>query len=267
MPVNVLDPNPTIKVIFRGFIVTHIKDGEPAAQIGAFADDPCHAPKISVIKINADGQRAGIPSTFNLSQDIFLDVVNTSRPDIQTFQKDNFNRNKRKSPDQSDEEEDFRYFIDLKKDVLKQTPFVIDDTKLKPIFHIQQAVFYTRLCTGTRLVIKRPTGDEDLGFAAEQIAARITLDQPNSKAVLRNGGQDILVTDATEAAQGISYLIDFNCDCNVARTEPKLNSDFILVYQTMVNPPPANQQVDIHGVKVPGARGTNPQVLCTGGNR
>jgi hypothetical protein len=120
------------------------------------------------------------------------------------------------------------------------------------------------LITGTRLVVKREGGDEPLGFAAEHIAARIKLDQPNSKAVLRNGNKVILTVGAFDVELGRTFLIDFNCECPPVPLKPT-ESDFILVYKAIEGLTP-DQKVNIHGEQVAGATGSNPQVLCTGGN-
>ena len=278
MSVNQLDPNPTITIIFKGASVTRIHDGERLAQVGAIAGDACHAAKIKVFRlrngqIEDENKPFFAPDDFNRDDDLFLDVEGTSRRDVQTYQKDNFNRAAESQSPGPDQQEDFRYLIDLRRDILKDTPFLIDQSKLKPIFHIPRAVFYTHLLTEFPVRVK-PLGSgggatSDLGFAAEEIAARITLDQPNSRAVLRNGSKVMLTVDHTDVQRGTSYQIVFDCLCEEGAAAANPTSDFTLLYQAIKSPNgdlPEERKRDLELTPPAGAVGVSPLVFCGQGN-
>lgn len=291
MPVSELDPHPTIKIIFKGASVTRIRDGERLAQIGAIADDECHKAKITVTRIRTkDGQQQKetifTPEDFNTDEDLFLDVEGTNRRDVQTYQKDGFDRTKG-STAHPDQEADFRYLIDLKQDILKGVPFFIDQSKLKPVFHVPRALFYSHALTDFPVRIKpasagAPPGSQ-LGFAAEEIAARITLDPPDGRAVLRNGSKVILTIDQLDVQRGRSYEIEFDCVCqddDNPLANPK--SDLTLLYRaikTATGDLAADQQLDIEKflppppppppgqpAPPPPAGPVSPEVFCGQGN-
>lgn len=265
MSVTALDPNPTIEIIIKGLTITHIQDGELSAQVGAILDTGCHDPKIKVIRITPEGESVvAKTSDFNLAEDIFLDVENTSMSTIQTLEKDEFNR-----ADGSDANDDFRLVVDLERDIFPKANFSMDKSQIQPVFHIQGAVFYTKARTPTPMNIVNLKGEKiaDLGgFAAEEIGAQIKLDQANSKAVLRSGDRVIRAIDADDVANGVTHIIVFDCDCPADEaTTTGDASDFRLVYKAIGANLPEDQRVDLKGDPTSGG-GVSPEVFCLGGN-
>lgn len=263
MPVTALEPDPTIEVLFKGVIVTFIKDGETLAQVGAIHDEPCHEPRITVFEISPAGRKLiASRAMFNLDEDIFLDVENTSRSKIEILSKPGFDRNVKPQ----DEKDDFGYFVDFKRDIFPTTGLTIDNSKIKPVFHIRNnAVFYTTIPTKTKVQTLRKNGDiKKLGFAAEQIGAQIKFDKLHSRAVLRNGNNVILTIDSRAVLDRKKYIIDFDCECPPPNPPVKREtSDFLLIYKA--TDLPEDQQVDILGEPQTTGGPSNPQVYCTGG--
>jgi hypothetical protein len=274
MPVNALDPHPTIKVIFKGLIISHIVDGKPFAQIGAVKDAPCHEPKIKIVKENPDGSQEGIANTsdFNLKEAIFLDVENASTKKIRTFQRKETSSNKFDRFNEADNKNDFRLHVDLERDVYKKKPPSVDKSQIKPVFTIENAVFLTRFRTDKKLTITRKNGPSTpLGFAAKEIEAQIKLNKSNGKAILRNGNNVIMTVDASNLAQGTSFVITFDCECDVMA--PVLSgaaagngmTDFSLSHSVVAKNLGPQAQVDIVGEPTGGGP-SDPLVFCMVGN-
>lgn len=263
MPIDVDLPRPKIVVFFSGFVITRIKAGNPVAEVGAHADSDCHQPKISVKKITASGPRSLENLVFDIDKDIELKVEQTTRTKIEEFPLD---PNVRKSFDRkagTGDPDDFRWFVDLDTDLFKGENLTVTPGKLKPIFRINNAVFYTATRTKAPMKIKRPGTGElvPFGLAAEQIAANIYFDKPESKAVLRNGISEILTIDQTDP--GASYLIEFNCECH----RQIQVSDFPLVYDVIGSKLPDDKKIDFQGEKkLSGSFAECCEVPCFGGN-
>lgn len=276
MPVNALPSNPTIEVIFRGLVVSHVIDGESVAQLGAVKGAPCHEARITVTEFHTDGTSDQLAETsaFNLEKDIFLDVENASKTKIYTFERAETDTNKFDRSADKENVNDFRFHIDFERDIYKNKTPTVDQTMIGPVFSIQSAVFFTQRRTDR--IVNKVTKDGSstaIGFAAQEIAARIKLDQPQSKAFLRNNGNIILTVDASSVANGKTYVIEFDCECD--HTAPKVSgaaagrTDFSLVHNAVGKNLSEDEIVDIVEPKPTGpARGgpADPQVFCQGGN-
>jgi hypothetical protein len=272
MPVNTLDPDPTIEIIFRGVIITHIIDGRRGAQLGAVKDAPCHEPKIRVIERSPDGTQEEIADTskFNLEEDIFLDVENTRLTRVWTFQRKETKDSRFDRFNEREDKNDFRLHIDLERDIYKGKQPAVDKSMLGPVFSVQSAIFLTRQRTDKKLAIQRRDGTlTPLGFAAQEIAAQVSLTQLHSKAILRNGSNVLLTVDACNVVRGSRYVIEFDCEC--ADTAPVVSgaaagkTDFSLVHNAVGKNLTEDERVDIVGEATDGGP-VDPQVFCMGGN-
>lgn len=259
MPIAELRPDkPKIKVIFTGFFLSRVKEGNPFAEIGASADgEMCHRPRLKVYKSGDDGnphRLLGLP--IDIDQNFQLKVENTSQENIGVFTKGNFKR----APDH--DENDFRWFPNLVE--LFGGEFPIKEGALKPIFRINSAVFYAEEVTERPMQIKLANGSlEPFGKVAEHIAANVYFDQPESRAVLRNGTDDLLIIDQSEPTR--TYIIVFACDCQQAPTV----SDFPDVFKVLDVPLDKRLVVDFVGEPVPGlllVGGQGGRVPCYLGN-
>jgi hypothetical protein len=283
-PVDTLDPNPTIRVIFKGLVIAHVKDGEPSAQVGAiFGSDrklKCHRPKITISRFQNGAYLDEINLARRLSisenlfpDDIHLDVIGTKQAGISTYQKGNFNRHDKDNSDP----DDFRWYIDLEKEIFPGANLAIDKSKIKPVFHVQNAVFSAIGPTEDAFVIRQADNTEkDLGFATDAIVANITLDQLASKAVLRVGAREILTVDASHLLQKMRFEILFDCDCAEAEdAEPAVRvaggplppGDFTLIFGAIGANLPENERVDIQlPADIEEEKAFSAQVYCQGGN-
>ncbi|MEN3335450.1 MAG: hypothetical protein V7641_4815, partial [Blastocatellia bacterium] len=130
---------PSIKVIFRGLIISSIHPGTDPAMIGALdpakiKDAACHKPIIHLYEIDTHGVTTERKIDFPLDVDYELTV--DGETNIQVFQRDPFTR----LPDTGNDKKDFRWFVDLGD--LHGFPIKIDQTKLKPRFFLNNAVFH-----------------------------------------------------------------------------------------------------------------------------
>ena len=271
-------PDPTIKVIFQGLFVAHLED--QLAQIGAITSgDKCHRPKITIAKLNNGvyvdevnvARLLGIAEN-KFDQDLHLDVLDvegTLQTGIHQFQNQE-NKFDRRKKEQNDEQ-DFRWFIDLENDIFKDPEKVlaVDKNQIEPVFRLQKGVFYTAELTEKPVEIKK--GDnpaEPFGHVARVIAANIKLDQPHSTAFLKIGEQVLLkVTDA-DAANGITYEVMFDCDCpplpeSLLAALPPLPSDFVSIFAAVGTNLDDGEKVNL---KRDDEGAFNREVICTGGH-
>src|SRR2546428_548152 len=136
MPTNSLPLTPTIRVIFRGFVITRIADGAASAELAALRTSPCHKPKVKITEITPAGEpieRTDLTDPeqgFDPMQGFELSVDNTSdeTKGIRVFQRDTepFNR-----LDEENDNRDFRWFVNLPALFGKQ--LTVDDTQLHPV--------------------------------------------------------------------------------------------------------------------------------------
>ena len=262
MPIDVDRPNPKIKVLFQGFVITRIKDGVSPAKLGALGTSDCHKPKISVLRITEDRQMHAVENlVFDINEDIWLDVENTGLTTVQEYIRGNDNnvRDFDRKADVGDKN-DFRWFIDLDTLFEGDAPTVSFD-KLKPVFHIDKALFYTESRTIGKMKIKRGNNQPELfGRTAEQIAANIYFDRDDSKAVLRNGDKTVFTFDAAE--KGTTFIILFNCECH----EEIVQSDFPLIHEVIGGNLPSDKKLDLIGEDLRPQFANTPEVPCFGGN-
>src|SRR5882724_1983096 len=84
---------PKIKIIFKGFFISRIKDGNSIAEIGALSDSACHRPRISVLKSGDNGLPPTVENVvFDIDQNIEVKIENTDLTTIKEFRKDPFDR-------------------------------------------------------------------------------------------------------------------------------------------------------------------------------
>lgn len=262
------DLNPTIKLTFQGLVLAHFD--EQIAQVGAVVSNECHRPKITITK-----KRNGkYESEINLgrlldidqnlfTEDIHLDVFETGQSGISTFQKGPFDRGNKDLSNSKD----FRWFIDIAKEIFQvEEPLAIDRTKILPVFHVQNAVFYSDGPSRDKCVIKRADDTEDpFGFITGAIHANVTLDRLSSNAVLRSGDRKIFAIDAGHIVQGITYEIMFDCDCPEAAKPEGNETDFKLIFGALGTDLSASDRVDLLKLDSDTGSSTNHEVPCGGG--
>ncbi|MEW6207534.1 MAG: hypothetical protein AB1631_04150 [Acidobacteriota bacterium] len=255
MPTDQLPVRPKIRFIFRGFLITRIRDGAAGAEIGALAISQCHQPKITIIEITPEGAENPVDHAFDLDSDFSLSVENVAQSGIQVFQADTepFNR-----LDDENDPRDFRWVIDLEE--LLRKPLQVDETKLGPIVTMDNGLFYTFGRSPGEVKIKRPGARlRRFGRYGLDIGANIYFDQPDSRAVFKNGDEEILSVDAT---QGSRFEIVFDCNCHTDTQE----SDFPLVYEVVGAGLTEEEKVDFEGDPIRTGGSANPEVYCAGGN-
>jgi hypothetical protein len=263
MPITDLT-RPKITVFFTGFVLSRVKAGNAIAEVAALNTSPCHQPKVSAKKITSDGQTVALEDlSFDIGKDFDLKVENTTRTKIEEFPLDSKERKKFNRSAGTGDKDDFRWHIDLDTDLFKGENLVVAHEKLSPVFRINNALFYTAVRTKVPMSIKRPdiSALQPFGLVAEGVAANVYFDQPNSKAVLRNGISEVLTIDSSEP--GVSYVIDFHCGCH---REIQV-SDFPLVYDLIGRMLPENKKIDFHGdTVVTGSFVECCRAPCFGGN-
>jgi hypothetical protein len=257
--------NPTIRITFKGFVITRISDGAPSAAIGALADSPCHQPRLEVTQISPDGRPRpvdiGLPES--LAEDFSLYVENVE-PGVQIYQRDirPFNR-----LDDQNDSRDFRWLIDLAEFFNKQ--ITINPNKLKPNFIINSGVFYNNALSPGEVNLKLNPADvapARFGRYGLEIGFNVYLtppvgNNPASKAVLKYGDMELF--PPVTAADKIRYEIVVNCDCEIDRDE----SDFPLIFEVIGDSlSPSDKEITLEGHPVRTGSSHTPEVYCGPGN-
>jgi hypothetical protein len=261
MPVDIDFPNRTIKVIFKGLIIAAIKEGSPSAEIGALVDSPCHLARLEIVKKIADGPEKTIYRS-DPQLVISLEVENVSEPKIGFYRKDGFDRSKEGIGD--NDKDDFGYLVDIERDLHTDRPYNPKPGSIRPIFWINNGIFYTDAITQRRMKIKRgQAAPITFGRIANAIAANIYLDQPSSKAVLAVDGTEVLTINADDVAANRTYTITFDCEChnNIGV------SDFNRIYGVIEPAIDTGVQVTFEDEQQEEMlrTGSNPDVACVGG--
>lgn len=249
---------PKINIVFTGFVLSRIKEGSDVAEVGALNDgDACHRPKISVFRNTPDGRPPRLQNiSFDIDQNIELKVENTGQTKIKEYRKPGFTRDS-----ETNDENDFGWVLNLNDLFGGQFPLAVG--LLKPVFRINNAEFYTDLPTKHPMRIKFPDLEpQPFGRIAENFAANVYFDTPDSRAVLRNGNNELLTIKNNE--QGITYTIVFGCHCQ----QELAISDFPGVYKLLPGVP-KEKRVDFVGATpdgflIEGAAGG--EVPCMAGN-
>jgi hypothetical protein len=296
MPVYEIPDNHRIRVIFKGFIIAFIKEGNtsegrPNSWIGALAptnvDHICHQPKVHVFTINKTTGETTISSGFSNAEN-FSVVVRKDPTAIQVFCKD-------KNPfvpfDIHNNPKDFRWFVNLNRvhDLSGEGEDAItikDGEPLKPIFTLNDGLFHTSDRSDGEMRHQRLRPDnrtaeaeKAFGRVALEITARIYLEGADT-ATFFNGGSSIFTARAKPPIPSIEdpdivYDIVYDCRCLTNETE----SDFGNIYEVIdlpgttrrVNliPDPISTPSNVRARKRVGATGQNidssPEVYCTGG--
>ena len=222
---------PRIKLIFKGLQLSCIQEGREFAEVGLIRSASDH--KLEVTIDVTDGAGFALPPDFDSEQNISIEVENTTLKGIRVFTDPAFNRETGDG-----DERDFRWFIDLESAEFFNRKVGVKHDELSPIVRINNAEFYTNLRTKINAVKKNGGTTIKLGKIGLEIAADIDLDRPDSKAVLKSGGREIL---RVEGNQGPQYTIEFDSDCKDRRRA----SDFTLLYKAIAENLADNEKIDI----------------------
>jgi hypothetical protein len=258
--------HPTIRLIFKGFIITHITDGAVTAKMESLRNSLCHKPTISITEITPDDEEHDLEGfkEFSPEKPFSLDIEGAKYQGIQTLQKDNdpFNR-----LDDENDALDFRWFIDLNE--LHDKPLVIDTEKVDPIITIDNGLFYsTQLSTREARLKRHDAAGRDLplkrlGKFAAEIAGHIYLNDQGSKVVFKYGDDEVPLKPESR------YIMVFDCICHVDPEE----SDFPLVYEAIGvqgahGIEPLSQVDRVELISDPPSVTTTPgtETYCLGGN-
>lgn len=256
MPVDADFPNPTIKIVAQGLIISAIKDENPRAEIGALVDSPCHKARLTVKKVMPDGQEKTIHK-FDPEARISLKVEKTSRSKTETYKgKEKFVRLAG-----SGDINDFRWYADIEADWHPDRKYTPKPEKIKPIFDLNNALFYTEDLSSEVIIAQPGSEPKSFGKIAEVIAANVYLDLPESTAVLIVDGEELLFVDESDVKKGIKYTIIFDCLCNV---NPSV-SDFNTVYKALEPSTPDDEQLVLKTLSS-GGGASSPDVICVGTN-
>src|SRR5437764_12760575 len=116
------ETTPRINLIFKGLMVSCIKDGRDFAEIGLIHSATEHQLEIT---ISIDGNDFALPEDFDPKQDISLEVKNTSKSGIRVFTADGFNREAGVG-----NEKDFRWSVDIEGREVYDRPLGVEDGDL-----------------------------------------------------------------------------------------------------------------------------------------
>jgi hypothetical protein len=256
MPVKTLPHDPHIRIIIRGLLVSQVIDNSSQAKIGLLRKADGHNKEVVVTK-NTRKQRRYM----DYSDDFSLLVDNLSGPGIQTFQPSEFER-----VSDTGDVQDFRWIVDLEKDILRQPVLPhLDPVALKTNFYFNKGVFYTAKKSIGRAVRVQNRKRELLGFVADQMGIAIEL-APKSTAVFRNGSKTIFTIDGCSTDR---YEIIIDRECQPLRGSSTCRSDFKLLYTAIGFGLKPKELVDLQPEQPKPGEVTllgTPEVPCFGGN-
>ncbi|MGA9772209.1 MAG: hypothetical protein WBV94_24470 [Blastocatellia bacterium] len=256
--------DPTIQIVFKGLVLAAITEGNPFAEVGALIDSPCHKAKLTVTKKTpgAADEKIQVPDG---SSRISLEVKKTSRKKIETYK----GLAKFYRAGSTGDPNDFRWFVDVETDLHPDRQYKTKKGRIKPIFRVNNALFYTRKrFEDTAELRLGEANKKNFGKLADEIAANIYLDTPESVAVLTIDGVIKMRADASDVKKGIRYVIDFDCHCGPPPPHSTI-SDFNTFYKALTPDTPQNKQVRLTKKPRPVQPGEivhpfNDQVGCHG---
>ena len=265
--------NPAIRVVFKGFVLSHIRPRTSEAWVGSLDSSisTCHRPKITIYKITPspgdpdhpeqDGHVELICPSVDLNQPFFIDIDPAPQPGgIETFevQPEPFER----LDEIDNHRQDFRWFVDL--DKIHPRPISFVDGKVRPKFFIKRGVFHTTLRSDgdTRIGPAHPPDSQTRRFGrfALEIAASIPLYDRETAHIL-NGTQRVIPDDIVK--NSFRYEIVFDCSCQA--NDDEVESDFNRVYEAITADPPLTPEEKRRFERQHVER-LNPEVYCMGGN-
>ena len=215
---------PRIKVVFGGFLVTQIRDGETAV-IGALPGSACHRPIVHVYRIRSGSNTSEEITGLGIVVDQnFSLTVTPESTGIEVFRTDNeyFNR-----LDDENDKKDFRWFLDFHQ--VHRIPVQVNVDRLHPTFTINQGLIHVSGLADGEVRLVRQESSTRFGRFGLEITARVDFDPAIAAAVLTNGPTQILPRPDDEA-YAHRYEVHFDCTCRMPDEE---ESDFGLIYSTM----------------------------------
>jgi len=257
-----------IRVIFKGFTITHIPEGmEERAWVGAIhptlSQGLCHRPIVHIYKISQADESTEIVSSQIATTDFELTVESGTQTRIIHLKGTVFHRDTEINTDLRD----FRWFVDFHD--LHQVPVKVNPDKLFPKFYLNRGHFHTSKLSDVRMNISHsPDGTDPVPFGrlATEVTARVFMED-NETAVLRNGAGYVLNIPENPGERH-RYEIVFDCTC---RSTDETTSDFNLIYNDEIvvqqdgTHVPPEQQVFFVPEERHELRTLNPEVYCHGG--
>ncbi len=260
-----------VRVTFRGFVIAHIEEGSPWAEMGALTPRPpqvtrCHQPRIHVYRTDVANEEIQEIFSVQAPNNDFKVVTYKDGKRIRKYQGDQNPDFDPTDPYNRNDPKDFRWFVNLNKihglpsDGPAANRISIIPNRQSPMFCMDDGLFITSGLSdaeANRQVLSQPQSEYEFGKFAREITAKVSL-RPGERAEFCYGDDTKFTVNYGD---GFLYDIDFDCRCLINDDE----SDFHLVYEAIELPKDV-PRVDL--VRRP--RGDvvfeiSPEVYCGGG--
>ncbi|HEV2915076.1 MAG TPA: hypothetical protein VGX92_17500 [Pyrinomonadaceae bacterium] len=196
----------TITLILKGLLAIFVNTDRTECTVGILRNPPPeHTLEITVTKQLLGGGEVEIP-VHNIGAELYLDVQNTSQPNI-TFRDMGAVINRQVDP--ATNRDSFKWVVDLENEELYNTAIGANRGAFHPLFIFNSGELFARSISRSHLFIRRGLFGqlEDFGFVASEVGVAISLDQENSRAVFTSGGVEIFTSEPDT-----NYVIDIDHD-------------------------------------------------------
>jgi len=198
-----INTRPNVEITLDGLQLVFVDSQNKKCTVGVLRNAPeGHGFSISVLKADA----AGILQPFtrlgeaDIKNNLKISVSNTSKTGVSRRKMDAaIDREAGSTPDNRDS---FRWVVDFESEIYHK-PIGAKKAGFVSLFSINNGELLARSLSKNKLLIKRGMKGsfQEFGTVATKTGIDIVLDQPNSKAVFKNGNQTVFTADSTSTFQ------------------------------------------------------------------
>lgn len=260
-----INTQPNIELTLNGLVVVFADPDDTYCSVGLLRDAPeDHALNIEILKADANGELQPFATIEEASVNDKLEITvnNTSKAGISRRKMD-LKINRKKGPT-ADNRDSFRWVVDFESEIYKK-PIGAKKAGFASILKVNNGELLTRSISTNKLRIRKGQNGspKNFGQVATKTGIDIVLDQPNSRAVFKNGDNLIFEADNRSSFQilinrGCSNHPGNDADSYYTAVGHKVSKKDKIFFSSTSLPPPPN--AGLSGPIDPDAKCLNTQM-------
>lgn len=250
-----LNAVPNLALTLDGLVMVFTSPNDESCSLGILRHAPAgHSLNIAISQLNAQGVSELLQTIHpaGIANHLEIAVSNTSKTGISRRGMEMEIDRLRPAEENL---ESFRWVVDFENEIYK-TPIGAKKDGFASFLTVNHGELCTRRRSKNKLLLKRGVNgvEEEFGFVATKFGIDIVLDQPQSRAVFKNGNRIIF-----EATPESKYILEVNRGCEV-----NAGNDADSYYTAVGDQVPDEEKFFFSATPLPAGLPNDPDARCPG---